>query len=125
MTNYIGLSNIYVSMWNKMLIVYSFNDKLYCVHIISIHIHCVYMSANVKFKTNKIALGQLSMRLFSYFNGISWQKFYFKNHLELAFAVSLDQGSCMSVTGGGHPEKMLTRLCELLIECLFFSAYLT
>lgn len=58
MTDYIGLYNIYVAIWNKMLIVcvYSFSDKLYCVHIIYMHIHSVYMSANVKLKTNKAKL---------------------------------------------------------------------
>lgn len=33
--------------------VYSFDDKLHCVHIIPIHIHSVCMSANVRFKTTK------------------------------------------------------------------------
>lgn len=58
MTDYIGLYSICVTIWNKMLIVcvYSFSDKLYCVYIIYMHIHFAYMSANVKFKTNKAKL---------------------------------------------------------------------
>lgn len=47
--------------------VYSFNDKLYCMHIISIHICSVSLSANAKFKINKTKLHCVSFLYDTFF----------------------------------------------------------